>query len=192
MKYYQEITLLPPTDISLYFLLQKVYQQIHIGLAENKNPDDTSSIGVSFPEYVDSKYLLGKKINLLAGDEKSLSVLNAGRWLERLNDYLYISAIKAVPENVRGYACFKHCKLKGNKEKLARRRANRKGETYEQALSFYDDYQAPESRLPYINMKSQTNGNDFRLYIEKEIKTQPKEGKFSCYGLSNETTVPLF
>lgn len=192
MKYYQEITLLPPADISLYFLFQKVFQQIHIAFAENKNPDDTSSIGISFPEYDASKYLLGKKMYLLAGDEKSLSVLNAGKWLERLNDYLAISSINSVPENLSGYACFKHCKLKGNKEKLARRRAKRKGETYEQALSFYSDYEAQESRLPYINMQSQTNGEHFRIYIEKEVKAQPKEGKFSCYGLSNETTVPLF
>jgi CRISPR-associated endonuclease Csy4 len=192
MKYYQEIILLPPADISLYFLWQKVYQQIHIGFAENKNPDDTSSIGISFPEYDSINFLLGKKMLLLARDEIILNALNASRWLERLNDYLSVSLIKTVPENVKGYACFKHCKLKGNKEKLARRRAKRKGETYEQALSFYSGYQAKEIKLPYINMQSQTNGEHFRIYIKKEKKTQPKAGFFSCYGLSNEATVPLF
>lgn len=192
MRYYQEIALLPPVDISLYFLWQKVFQQIHLALSENKNPDDTSSIGVSFPEYYAENFFLGKKMRLFAKDEQSLRALNAEKWLDRLNDYLSVSSIEAVPEKVKGYICFRHIKLKGNKEKLARRRAKRKGETFEQALSFYDDYHAPESKLPFINMRSLTNGNNFRIYIEKEVKEQEKGGFFSCYGLSNKTTVPLF
>ena len=192
MKYYQEITLLPPADISLYFIWEKVYQQIHLALAENKNPDDTSSIGISFPDYDPGRFSLGGKMHLMAEYDQNLRTLNVERWLKRLNDYLSISSINTVPEKMQGYACFRHVKLKGNKEKLARRRAKRKGESFEQALSFYDGYQASESRLPYINMKSQTNGNNFRIYIEMKVKEQPTVGYFSCYGLSNESTVPLF
>ena len=58
MNYYQDITLLPDADIGLYFLWQKVYQQIHLALVENKSADNASAIGVAFPEYnVDKHHL---------------------------------------------------------------------------------------------------------------------------------------
>ena len=97
-----------------------------------------------------------------------------------------------MPEKLTGYACFRHIKLKGNKEKLARRRAKRKGETLQQALLHFEDFEEQRSKLPYINMTSQTNGQRFRLFIEKQAMEQPQTGLYSCYGLSNTTTVPLF
>ena len=36
MNYYIDITLLPDPEITLSFIQQKVYQQVHIALAENK------------------------------------------------------------------------------------------------------------------------------------------------------------
>ena len=129
MKYYQEISLLPDADICLYFIWQKVYQQIHLALVENKSSDNASSIGVAFPEYNTNSYCLGKRLRLFAGDEQKLEQMQCDQWLNRLNDYVDLSRIKPVPEKVAGYACFKHIKLKGSKEKLARRRAKRKGET---------------------------------------------------------------
>ena len=109
-----------------------------------------------------------------------------------LKDYLHCSDITPVPKTVAGYACFRQVKPKGSKEKLARRRAKRHGETLEQALACYDAYKEEGSRLPYINMNSLTNGGQFRLFIEKQFKDQAQPGIFSCYGLSRNTTVPLF
>lgn len=192
MKYYQEILFFPTLDINLYFLWQKVYQQMHLALVENKNPDNTSSIGISFPEYDERNYFLGRKICLFAELEHSLEALNAQRWLQRITDYIRIGEIKAVPEKVYGHACFKHIKLKGNKGKLARRRAKRKEESFEQALAYYSGYEEEQSKLPFINMISQTNGQHFRIYIEKQNFDMPREGFFSFYGLSNKSTVPLF
>lgn len=192
MKYYREISLLPNADIALYFIWKKLYQQIHLALAENKSGDKASSIGVAFPGYDAGKFALGTKLRLFAENERLLEQLQCEKWLNRLNDYVHVSSIKPVPEKVTGHACFKHIKLKGNKEKLARRRAKRKGETLQQALAHYADYEEPQSKLPFINMISQTNGQNFRLFIEKQAKEQPQAGSFSCYGLSNTTTVPLF
>lgn len=39
MKYYQDITLLPDTEIPLHFLLSKVFSQIHLEFADVKNRD---------------------------------------------------------------------------------------------------------------------------------------------------------
>ncbi|MBW6498814.1 MAG: type I-F CRISPR-associated endoribonuclease Cas6/Csy4 [Bacteroidales bacterium] len=192
MKYYREISLLPNTDIALYFIWQKLFQQIHLALAENKSADKASDIGVGFPGYDAVKFALGTKLRLFTENEQVLEQMQCEKWLNRLSDYVHMSSIKPVPEKVTGHACFKHIKLKGNKEKLARRRAKRKGEKLQQALSHFADYEEPQSKLPFINMTSLTNGQNFRLFIEKQAKEQPQTGSFSCYGLSNTTTVPLF
>jgi len=192
MNYYREITLLPNADISFYFIWQKLYQQIHLALAENKTADNASSIGVAFPEYNADKYSLGTKLRLFSKDEKSLEQMHFEKWFNRLSDYVHLSHIKPVPEKLAGHACFKHIKLKGNKEKLARRRAKRKGETLQQALSYLGNFEEQRSNLPFINMTSLTNGQRFRLFIEKQAMEQPQTGLYSCYGLSNKITVPLF
>lgn len=192
MNHYQEITLLPNSDIDLYFIWQKLYQQIHLALVENKRADNQSIIGVAFPEYDAAEYSMGTKLRLFAVDKQTLEQMQCDKWLAQLKDYIHLSEIKPVPEKVEGYACFKHIKPKGSKENLARRRAKRKGETYEQALVHFETYEAERSRLPYINMQSQTNGQRFRLFIEKKIEDKLQIGTYSCYGLSNTATVPLF
>jgi len=173
MKYYRELILLHQEDVNLYFIWQKLYQQIHLALAENKIADNVSPIGVGFPEYSASKNFLGTKLRLFAEEEKFIEKMQCEKWLNRLKDYVYISPIKPVPETLAGYACFKHIKLKGNKEKLARRRAKRRGETLQQALAHFEDFEEQQSKLPYINMTSQTNEQRFRLFIEKQAMEEP-------------------
>ena len=192
MNYYQVITLLPNADIGLYFIWQKLYQQIHLALVENKSAENASAIGVAFPDYDAETFSLGTKIRLFAVNEQSLEQMQCEKWLNRLKDYVHLSQIRSVPEKLMGHACFKHMKLKGNKEKLARRRAKRKGETLQKALAHFDAFREQHSKLPYLNMTSQSNGKCFRLFIEKQVMEKPKTGLFSCYGLSNTTTVPLF
>ncbi|MFA0280003.1 type I-F CRISPR-associated endoribonuclease Cas6/Csy4, partial [Vibrio sp. 10N.222.55.F8] len=51
MNYYQEITLLPDAEISLGFIWQNVFQQVHIALVDNKVAANQSAIAVGFPEY---------------------------------------------------------------------------------------------------------------------------------------------
>lgn len=192
MNYYQDTILLPDADIGLYFLWQKVYQQIHLALVENKIADNASAIGVAFPEYNVDRHHLGKKLRLFAEVEQSLEQMQCERWLNRLRDYVHLSQIKPVPEELVTYACFKHIKLKGCKEKLIRRRAKRKGEALQQAQAHFEGFEEQRSNLPYINMRSETNGQRFRLFIEKQAMEQSQTGFYNCYGLSNTTTVPLF
>ncbi|PIY57159.1 MAG: type I-F CRISPR-associated endoribonuclease Cas6/Csy4, partial [Zetaproteobacteria bacterium CG_4_9_14_3_um_filter_49_83] len=106
MNAYREISLLNDSDISLNFLWQKLFQQIHIALAENKSADGESAIGVSFPEYDAAEFSLGTKLRLFAQSEQELKQFQCEKWLERLSDYVSIGEIRAVPEHVSGYACF--------------------------------------------------------------------------------------
>ena len=192
MKVYLEITIKPQPEIPRYFLWEKVSQQIHLALVEIQDENNKAPVGISFPEYDACQFQLGCKMRLFAEKKEDLEKLAINKWLSRLRDYVHVKSIEPVPEKPKGYACFRQVKLKGNREKLARRRAKRKGESFEQALAHYANYEEQQSKLPYINMTSLTNGNHFRLFIEKRAVEQPKTGLFSCYGLSNTTTVPLF
>lgn len=192
MKVYLEITIKPQPEIPLYFLWEKVYQQIHLALVEAQGENGKVSVGISFPGYDACQFQLGCKLRLFALNMEELEKLYINKWLNRLRDYVHVKGIEPVPGKVDGHTCFKHLKLKGNKQKLARRRAKRKSETFEQALAYFDNFKEQSSRLPYINMISQTNGHRFRLFVEKLTKEQPRKGFFSCYGLSGTTTVPMF
>ncbi|MES9906057.1 MAG: type I-F CRISPR-associated endoribonuclease Cas6/Csy4 [Sedimenticola sp.] len=192
MNFYQEITLLPDTEVNLGFIWQKTYQQLHLALVENKISEHESAIALSFSKYGGKLFPLGDKLRLFAQTEEQLQKFDVGKWLNRLTDYTHLSRIRQVPEKIEGHACFKHVKPKGSKENLARRRAKRKGETLQQALAYFESYEEKQSRLPYIHMHSETNGHRFRLYIEQQTKDQPQSGLFSCYGLSGNTTVPMF
>jgi len=192
MKIYLEITIKPQPEIPLYFLWEKVYQQIHLALVETQDKNGTVAIGVSFPEYDACQFQLGCKLRLFAEEKVELEKLAVNKWLSRLCDYAHVKPIVPVPGKIAGHAFFRHVKMKGSKEKLARRRAKRKGETLQQALSHFETFEEQRSKLPYINMTSLTNGHRFRLFIEKQAMEQPQTGLYSCYGLSNTTTVPLF
>ena len=205
MKYYLDITLLPDADINLGFLWHKVYTQCHLALVEQKTADNTSAVAIAFPHYQDVEkkhdvlngFPLGNKLRLLAHSEQQLEQLEIGKWLKRLADYCHITSIKAVPENIAEYAAFTRKQFNTNVERLARRRAKRKGESFEQAMSYYQDYQPPTSKLPFVNCKSLSGRETFKILIEKQSVEQARDGDYNCYGLSKKqedktATVPCF
>lgn len=197
MNYYQDITLLPDSEISLGFIWQKVFQQVHIAFVENKVAQNQSDIAVSFPQYRNVVFPLGDKLRLFANGESQLEQLNIAKWLSRFADYCHISSIKTVPEHTQ-FVLFsrKHCQT--NPERLARRRAKRKGETFEQAMQHFAGFKDDSFTLPFIAMESlssaDTSGstNKFRLIVEQKILPEHQPGNFNCYGLSKGATVPWF
>ncbi len=197
MNYYQDITLLPDAEITLGFIWQKVYQQVHIALADNKIAENKSAIAVAFPEYGSKGFPLGSKLRLLAETQEQLEQLDIKKWLERLNDYCHTKPIKAVPANIEKYVCYKRKQFKSNLLKEVQRRAKYKNETLEQALLHFQHY-LNSCNLPYINMTSlsmldnQSKSNKFKLFIEQKILTQSRTGHFNCYGLSKTATTPWF
>ncbi|NRB23692.1 type I-F CRISPR-associated endoribonuclease Cas6/Csy4 [Shewanella sp.] len=192
MKYYLDITLLPDAEANLGFLWQKVYQQIHLALAEHKTADNTSAVAVSFPEFSQDKYPLGSKLRLFAASESALQALDIPQWLQRLTDYCHCTSIKAVPSAVTQYAVFNRVQFDTNIERMARRRAKRKDETLEQALEYFKGFTDQASELPFINMKSLSRQHFFRLFLQKKSVSAAVTGSFNTYGLSKTATVPWF
>jgi len=193
MKYYLDITLLPDNEIPLGFIWQKVYQQLHIALVENKSGENQSNVALSFPQYGDKVFPLGNKIRLLAVEELQLENLSITQWLKRFADHTHITTIKAVPGLVSQFACFTRKQFNTNISRLARRRSKRHKVTFEEALEYYATFEDEQTKLPFINVKSLSKGEQFRLFIEQEKAKEPSVGEFNCYGLSKaQATVPWF
>ena len=193
MKCYIDITLLPNPEIPLYFIWQKVYQQLHLAMVEIQDADGKVAVGVAFPEYDEGKRQLGSKLRLLATSQALLEQLNIQQWMSRLSDYIHITSIREIPDSVRGYAFYKRIQPKSSNARLARRKAKREGISYEQALSNLGNRDEQFSKAPYIQTKSHSSDKKYRLIVGCYEAAQSRdEGGFSTYGLSLKSTVPLF
>jgi CRISPR-associated endonuclease Csy4 len=193
MKSYLEIILKPQPEIPLYFLWEKVYQQVHLALVEIQDDEGKVNIGLSFPEYDADKHQLGSKLRLFALSQKDLDVLSVHKWLNRLTDYVHIASIRDVPEKIIGYAFFKRIQTKSSNPRLARRKMKREGVSYEQALSTLSKHKEKNSKAPYIHIKSLSTDKRYRLMIAcVETKQRSNAENFSTYGLSSTSPVPIF
>lgn len=202
MNYYQEITLLPDPTIPLDFLWQKVYQQTHIALVDNKSAAGDSAVAIAFPEYGSVGFRLGKKMRLLAKTEQALVQLNISHWLERLSDYVHIKSIQLVPEYATAVSYVRQ-HVKGEKriqldmQKKAQLYATKSGLSVEACLAQLKEKQPKaQSRLPFLWVESQqTKSRDeasghrpFPLFIKCLSAEKPQAGLFNCYGLSQAVT----
>jgi len=212
MKHYLELTLLPDAEANLGFLWQKVFQQIHLMLVENKVAENQSAVALSYPQYGDKNFPLGAKLRLLAESESSITQLNIGNWLKRLTDYVHISSIKLVPEKVT-YVSFVRQNVKGEarlqKDMIskAKRWSEKSGIDYSECLAQLKKTKpVAESKLPFIQLEShKTKQNNptvspkFKLFINMIEQGNEQQGNYNCYGLSQNNgnltelaTIPWF
>jgi len=182
MKYYLDITLLPDDGCNLGFLWHKVYQQIHIGLADNGFLSDEivktrsgkqerlkkSNIALSFPEYKTKGYPLGSVLRLFAETKMQLEALNVKTLLNRLTDYTHCKSIQTVDEaKVIKHVCFKRKQFKSydrivkdierRAEYLVEHKPEKYGDNIEEVTAILreksESYNDRES-LPFINLMS--------------------------------------
>lgn len=192
MNVYREITLIPQPDIELNFLWAKVFQQIHLGFVEIKDSNGIVPLGIGLPEYHSEYGPLGRKLRIFSLSKEIIAEFDADTRLKRLADYIHLTGIRDVPEKIRNYSRFKRQQPKTNIERLARRRAKRKGISIEQAMSELKDFEDKQVDTPFINMQSLSKKKRFRLFILKEVCDTPVYEGFSTYGLSPVSTVPEF
>ncbi|MBS7824028.1 type I-F CRISPR-associated endoribonuclease Cas6/Csy4 [Wohlfahrtiimonas chitiniclastica] len=200
MQFYQEITFIVQEDISLNFIRNQAFKQLHVALVDMHNRQQHKGIGFSFPGYVfepdQGKIGLGKTMRIFAQTEAELMALNAGSWLSRLTDYVHISSIKPVPNRVTHYAIYQRKQVKSSVERLARRYAKRKHVTFEDAMAHLNGKTPEYCDLPYVQMKSESTDQRFHLLIHRVKVTAPTEAaNFTTYGLSHHeqlSAVPEF
>jgi CRISPR-associated endonuclease Csy4 len=173
-----------------------------LGLVEQKIEEGTSYIGISIPKYEAQEFPLGDKLRLFAPERESLESLQIDQRLRRFKDYAHCTSIKETPQSVDRYVCFRRKQIKANIIKKAQRRAKHLNKPFDEVLKFLLDEmkngKSYECTLPFINLESSSTSDNaqekhmFKLFIDKEMKETPFEGTFSCYGLSDKTTVPWF
>ena len=200
MNYYQEITLLPEEDVSLSFIWQNVFQQVHIALVENKISANQSEIAVGFPDYGQQEFPLGNKLRLFAKEQAELEKLAIANWLIRLTDYAHVKPIKSVPEDATWVSFTRqHVKSPERIEREMQQKAVRwsakSGKSLAECLLELEKSKpASFSKLPFIYLHSQQTkaqkpdkNSKFPLFIHKQQVDTPKLGLFDCYGLNSKT-----
>ncbi len=192
MNYYLDISLLPDAEIGLHFLWEKVFQQIHLGLAAILDGNGRCGIGVGLPAYDSNLHTLGNKLRLFAESAAVLEGFNARHCLSRLSDYVHVTGVRPVPERVKSYGCFFRIQPKSNKLRLARRKAKHEKISVEQALARLDKVVEQRTDAPFVWMKSLSSGERFRLFVGFAEAAGPSCLGFNAYGLSRNSTVPIF
>lgn len=185
MEAYLEIRLLPDPEFPPNVLLNALYGKLHRGLAAHGG----QNIGVSFPEA--GKGGLGTRVRLhgAAAELESLMVMG---WLAGMKDHVAVGEVLPVPR-IAGYRIVRRVQAKSSPERLRRRLMARKGVSAEQARQAIPDNAAEQLDLPYVVLRSQTTGQQFRLFVEQlPLQELSVPGPFSAYGLSPTATVPWF
>lgn len=97
-----------------------------------------------------------------------------------------------MPE-VKGWRCVSRIQVKSSPSRLLRRSVRKGWLTEEEAQQRLLTIQQEQTDLPWINLRSLSNGQSFRLFIRHgDILAFPVGGEFSNYGLSSTATVPWF
>lgn len=187
MDAYLEIRLLPDPEFPQHFLMGALFGKLHRVLVEL----EANNIGLSFPDYSIAPRGLGERLRL-HGTKQVLSELMGQNWLKGMSDHVQCSEILPVPGNAQ-FRTVSRRQFKTSSERLRRRRMKRKGETYEQAAEAIPRHVERSPELPYVQLRSQSTGQNFHLFIEQgSLLEHPQKAAFSSYGLSREATVPWF
>ena len=131
-------------------------------------------------------------MRFFAQDRETLEECNIPDLLAIFKDYSHVTSIRSVPSSTSSYAIYSRVQTKTNPYRLARRKAKRSGISFEDALDCYKGFEEKQLYLPYIKLKSWSNGQEFRLYIDKKESMRTKTANFNCYGLSKDSSVPEF
>jgi len=187
MKYYVDFFLLPDPEFPTAFLMNVLFAKLHRVFVEI----DSRELGVSFPRVQREKPSLGDCLRL-HGSFLNLERLLGLNWLTGMHDHLQVEPIKLIP----GHSL--HCRVqrvqaKSNVDRLRRRYMQRHGISETEAARLIPDTVEKRVLLPFLQIKSQSTGQHFRLFIE-HLTPQEQEvsGEFNSYGLSLTATVPCF
>lgn len=190
MQYYKEITLMPPVDIPLHVVFEKVFTNLHHAFVKVKT-EDNSVFAISFPAYTDNT--LGNCIRVFAGTEEAFKTLEKYLKFDRLSDYLRITRVREVPKHtIKGHSCYVRFQYDGSIHQKARRLAKRHDEiSYDEAVKLIKR-KVDLIKFPYVKTCSNSTSQQFRLFIQKKCVEGPIEGTFNTYGLSLTGSVPEF
>ncbi len=187
MDYYYDIKIIPDSEFNVQSLLNILFGKLHLALV---NLGD-ENVGISFPAFREGSNRLGDRVRLHS-TEKVLEQLAVKTWMRGVRDYTTQSSVMQVPASAK-FRTVSRVQLKSNPERERRRLMKRKNITIEEAIKRIPDSSAQLTDLPFIEMKSFSRSQRFKLFIKHSAVSDEKvEGQFSKYGLSGNATIPWF
>ena len=187
MDHYVDLTLLPDPEIAQQHLMGALFSKLHLALVAQHS----ENIGISFPAAQEDRVWLGECLRL-HGDQAAIAGLMAHNWLTGMRDHVHSTAVLAAPPKA-GFRVVSRVQAKSNPERLRRRQMRRHGLDAGQALVRVPDTAAERLDLPYVQLRSQSTEQSFRLFIRHgPLLGTATAGTFGAYGLSATATIPWF
>jgi len=185
--HYIDIHLRPDPEFPAHQLLSALYAKLHRALVEL----NATTLCVSFPGYALRPIGLGSHLRII-GPTSDLAALMALPWLAGMRDHLQVLPALPVPDTAT-HRRLMRVQAKSNPERLRRRQMKRHGISAEEAQSRVSDSAAEQLRLPFLQMRSASTGQSFRLFLSMvEVPSALNEGEFNSFGLSASRTAPWF
>ncbi len=187
MERYIDLRLTPDPEFTAPTLMNALFAKFHRAVVDLND----LQVGVSFPDHQSSPPRLGDCLRV-HGAAEDLDKLMSSNWLAAMRDHLAMGNIEAVPNGVS------HCRVrrvqpKSSALRLRRRYVKRHNVTEEEAAQCFPMTIEQRVRLPFVQLKSMSTGQHFRLFIEHSEPLQERvAGRFNSYGLSDRATVPCF
>ncbi len=182
MDYYQQFTLLADPEFSETTLMNALMAKLHRALHDLGQGE----VGVSFPS---ADKNMGAVLRL-HGSREALARLEDTLWYRGMRDHCEISTIETVPDAVQ-WRLVRRRQPKLTAAKV-RRGIKRGNYTKEQAQTLWSESKDRLLKGPFVQLKSISSGEPFRLYIEQLPQPGPCLGSFNRYGLATEATIPWF
>ncbi|MBD8492570.1 type I-F CRISPR-associated endoribonuclease Cas6/Csy4 [Pseudomonas syringae] len=187
MDHYLDLHLLPDPEFPTTQLMNALLAKLHRGLHDLRRDD----IGISFPAIDSKSTRLGSHLRL-HGTAQALDTLLALNWLTGMRDHVRLGDLSSVPPDTR-HRVVSRVQTDSSPERTRRRLIKRHGITEEQARERIPDHAAKRCNLPFAQLRSQTTGQHFRLFIRHgPLLDKPEHGAFNGFGLSSRATVPWF
>lgn len=187
MDHYQELRLRPDPEFPTTVLLSALFAKLHRALVDLPEPRS----GISFPGYDAKLPGLGNRLRI-HGSAEVLDALDDRPWMSGMRDHVAVSPITLSPATDQS-VLVRRVQAKSSPARLRRRLIQRHGVSPEPALVRQPMRDGERLALPWIEVRSTSTGQRFRLFIDQEVRPGPLvPGRFTPYGLSATATVPWF
>ena len=187
MEAFLDIELRPDPEFPPHLLLSTLYGKLHLTLV----PNNSAGIAVCFPGYQIKPPSLGTSMRLL-GSRAALQALTITSWLSGMRDHVKVGELDLVPADAT-HRMLRRVQAQSNPERIRRRLMKRHGLDQTQARLRIPDSAAEMLKLPFVQLRSRSNGGAFRLFLSLTAKElTPTLGEFNAYGLSQNATIPWF
>jgi len=188
MDHYVDIDARPDPEFPAHQLMSALYAKLHRPLVAQS----CSGIGVSFPGFANGQSpYLGTRLRL-HGSQAALSALLASNWLMGMRDHVALTPALEVPGTAQ-HRAVRRVQVKSSPERLRRRLMRRQGIDEDAARQRIPDESARLSHLPFVQLRSTSTGQDFKLFIDHgAVQSGAVPGGFNAYGLGQGATTPWF